>query len=92
MLLNNCSVAIQDVFTPNSLPIDPKLLAAYSSAAVALQANPTPVAGGGDGPDRPLTIQAAKGDQPTDMLAEAAFTNVVGPQTSSTGAAVPGRV
>ncbi|KXJ86375.1 hypothetical protein Micbo1qcDRAFT_209069 [Microdochium bolleyi] len=46
LLLNNCSVAIQDVFAPDSIPLGKADLAVYSSSASFLQANPTPVPAG----------------------------------------------
>lgn len=44
LLLSNCSVAIQDVFQEDSIPLPSSALASYSSAAVSMIANPTTVA------------------------------------------------
>ncbi|KAJ1329738.1 Pregnancy-associated plasma protein-A [Microdochium nivale] len=61
LLLHNCSVAIQDVFQPESLPLGKGDLAVYSSSASYLQANPTPVA---DGVVKPSTVSYGT-NQPT---------------------------
>jgi hypothetical protein len=40
LLLNNCSVAIQDVFQKDTIPLPPSVLESVSIAAVSLKANP----------------------------------------------------
>ena len=42
LLLNNCSVAIQDVFEEDSIPLPASVLSSLSSAAVVLKATPPP--------------------------------------------------
>lgn len=41
LLLNNCSVAIQDVYQEDAIPLPSSVLVSYSSAASVLAANPT---------------------------------------------------
>lgn len=41
LLLSNCSIAIQDVYQPDSIPLPSSALASYSSAASSMAANPT---------------------------------------------------
>lgn len=41
LLLNNCSVAIQDVFEEETIPLPVEVLSSYSVAASQLQATPT---------------------------------------------------
>jgi hypothetical protein len=62
LLLNNCSVAIQDVFEPDSIPLDQKVLESYSSQASSLRANPTSLP---PGVERPPTLTGATA-QPTE--------------------------
>lgn len=42
LLLQNCSVAIQDVFIPDTIPLPASALSSLSSAAVVLKATPPP--------------------------------------------------
>ena len=42
LLLQNCSVAIQDVFIPDTIPLPPSALSSLSSAAIVLKATPPP--------------------------------------------------
>ncbi|KAH7024720.1 uncharacterized protein B0I36DRAFT_352925 [Microdochium trichocladiopsis] len=61
LLLHNCSVAIQDVFEPGTIPLEKGVLDMYSSSAIFLQANPTPVP---DGVAKPETVSYGT-NQPT---------------------------
>ena len=61
LLLHNCSVAIQDVFEPDTIPLGKGDLDMYSSSASFLQANPTPVP---DGVAKPETVSYGT-SQPT---------------------------
>jgi hypothetical protein len=51
LLLVNCSVAIQDVYRPDTLPLAHILLSSYSSAASSMQATPAPMPTGSVDPD-----------------------------------------
>ncbi|KXJ86026.1 hypothetical protein Micbo1qcDRAFT_180235 [Microdochium bolleyi] len=64
LLLHNCSVAIQDVFDPASIPLGKPDLAMYSSSASVLQASPTPVP---PGVIKPSTVSWGT-NQPTDSV------------------------
>ena len=46
LLLQNCSVAIQDVFLEETIPLPQSVLQSYSSVASSMQANPTIVPSG----------------------------------------------
>lgn len=41
LLLNNCSIAIQDVYEEETIPLEKKVLESISEKASSLQANPT---------------------------------------------------
>lgn len=64
LLLHNCSVAIQDVFAPDTIPLGKGDLDMYSSSASFLQANPTPVP---DGVVKPATVSYGT-NQPTATI------------------------
>lgn len=79
LLLNNCSVAIQDVFDEETIPLPKAALSSLSSAASSLRANPT-----ADDPNNPRPATVTLGTA-TARASEVSETAATGKSSSNGG-------